>query len=291
MPLPPASAAGVSPVLLEVLPANLMTLAGGMTATTLPWTEQEDSIVMEAVTLSSEQPFTRWSDLAAQLPGRVGKQVRDRWTNQLNPHIIHRPFRRDEDLVLWEGHTKLGKRWVELSTTLFQSTRSENQIKNRWYSASFQKFIADEFGPTAYEDPATARRNSNSSTNSSSSSSAAIVDSKASLNDRTLLLGESTVVVPMPLPPASAVPAGVPLLPEVLLADPSTIAGSRTTTTNTYATVAEAEDEAGTVEAAAAAAAAMNAMHHTTEETMHTLGVENNNNTEEDGVPSPYRHV
>lgn len=114
------------------------------------WTDQEDAIVMEAVTNSKEQPFTRWSDLAQRLPGRVGKQIRDRWVNHLNPNINHLPFSREDDLLLWEGHKKLGKRWVEIATSFFQSTRSENHIKNRWYSASFKKFIANEFGPNAY---------------------------------------------------------------------------------------------------------------------------------------------
>ena len=111
-----------------------------------PWTEHEDAIVMAAVTTSSEQPFTRWSDLAQQLPGRVGKQIRTRWKNRLNPSINPRPFSREDDLLLWEGITQRGKRWVELTTTVFQSTRSENQLKNRWCSASFKKFVSNEFG-------------------------------------------------------------------------------------------------------------------------------------------------
>jgi len=114
------------------------------------WQDHEDAIVVEAVSTSSEQPFTRWSDLAQRLPGRVGKQIRDRWVNHLNPAINHMPFSREDDLLLWEGHKKLGKRWVEISTKYFNSTRSENHIKNRWYSASFKKFIANEFGPDAY---------------------------------------------------------------------------------------------------------------------------------------------
>merc|ERR1712166_742801 len=40
------------------------------------WTDQEDFIVIDAVTNSSEQPV--WSDLAQRIPGRVGKQIRDR---------------------------------------------------------------------------------------------------------------------------------------------------------------------------------------------------------------------
>mmetsp|Transcript_20231 Transcript_20231/g.29617 ORF Transcript_20231/g.29617 Transcript_20231/m.29617 type:complete len:285 (+) Transcript_20231:1-855(+) len=114
------------------------------------WQDHEDLIVIEAVTTCKEQPFTRWSDLAQKLPGRVGKQIRDRWVNHLNPNINHMPFTKEDDMKLWEGHKQLGKRWVEISTKFFTSSRSENHIKNRWYSASFKKFVATEFGPNAY---------------------------------------------------------------------------------------------------------------------------------------------
>lgn len=114
------------------------------------WQDHEDAIVVEAVSTSSEQPFTRWSDLAQRLPGRVGKQIRDRWVNHLNPAINHLPFSKEDDLLLWNGHMKHGKRWVEISSKFFVNSRSENHIKNRWYSASFKKFISNEFGPDAY---------------------------------------------------------------------------------------------------------------------------------------------
>jgi hypothetical protein len=60
------------------------------------------------------------------------------------------PFTKEDDNKLWTGHTQLGKRWVEISTKFFNSSRSENHIKNRWYSASFKKFVATEYGPNAY---------------------------------------------------------------------------------------------------------------------------------------------
>ncbi len=64
------------------------------------WTEEEDAVVIEAVGSSVEDPFTRWSDLAQRLPGRVGKQVRDRWVNHLNPAISHSPFGREDVSIL-----------------------------------------------------------------------------------------------------------------------------------------------------------------------------------------------
>ncbi len=60
------------------------------------WTDEEDAVVVETVQNSMEEPFTRWSDLAQRLPGRVGKQVRDRWVNHLNPAINHLPFSRED---------------------------------------------------------------------------------------------------------------------------------------------------------------------------------------------------
>jgi hypothetical protein len=116
------------------------------------WREEEDAIVLRVIAQSPEPTFTQWADLAPQLPGRSGKQIRDRWVNYLNPAINHLPFSREDDLRLWEGHNKLGKRWVEISVKVFNSTRSENHIKNRWYSAAFKKFIANEYGPNAYVD-------------------------------------------------------------------------------------------------------------------------------------------
>lgn len=114
------------------------------------WTDQEDRIVIEAVEQSLEQPFTKWSDLAQKLPGRVGKQIRDRWVNHLNPNINHLPFAKEDDMLLYKGHEEHGKKWVEISASYFNSTRSENQVKNRWYSASFKKFCDSEFGPGTY---------------------------------------------------------------------------------------------------------------------------------------------
>lgn len=130
------------------------------------WKEEEDAIVLRVIFATSNgppgtanndgsephPPFTQWADLAPQLPGRTGKQIRDRWVNYLNPAINHLPFSREDDLRLWRGHKELGKRWVEISVKVFHSARSENHIKNRWYSAAFKKFIAKEFGMDAYVD-------------------------------------------------------------------------------------------------------------------------------------------
>ena len=97
------------------------------------WTAEEDSIVMRIVLAEQAEaaPYTRWYELIKHLPGRTGRQARGRWTNFLNPAIDKTPFGREDDLALLMGHSEFGKRWVEISELVFQSRRSENQVKNR----------------------------------------------------------------------------------------------------------------------------------------------------------------
>jgi hypothetical protein len=49
-----------------------------------PWTVEEDAKVRALV---EEHGTKRWSVIAASLPGRTGKQCRERWHNQLDPAI------------------------------------------------------------------------------------------------------------------------------------------------------------------------------------------------------------
>ena len=54
-----------------------------------PWTAEEDRIVIEMVgRYSSVTPNKiRWSNIANNLPGRLGKQARERWYNHLDPAL------------------------------------------------------------------------------------------------------------------------------------------------------------------------------------------------------------
>lgn len=46
------------------------------------------------------QNITRWSDIAACIPGRVGKQCRERYHNHLDPNINKGPWTPEEDAIL-----------------------------------------------------------------------------------------------------------------------------------------------------------------------------------------------
>jgi myb proto-oncogene protein len=80
---------------------------------------------------AEDAPYTRWYELIKHLPGKTGSQARGRWSNTLNPAIDRTPFGREDDLALLKGHSEFGKRWVEISELVFQSRRSENQVKYR----------------------------------------------------------------------------------------------------------------------------------------------------------------
>ena len=45
-----------------------------------PWAAEEDAKVLELVRLHGAK---KWSTIAAELPGRIGKQCRERWHNHL----------------------------------------------------------------------------------------------------------------------------------------------------------------------------------------------------------------
>jgi Myb-like DNA-binding domain len=80
-----------------------------------PWTEDEDRKVVELV---KKLGAKKWSLIASHLPGRVGKQCRERWHNHLNPDICKEAWKLEEDRTILECHLTVGNRWAEIAKLL-----------------------------------------------------------------------------------------------------------------------------------------------------------------------------
>jgi hypothetical protein len=93
------------------------------------FTADEDALLCRVM---QDLPFTRWIDIASQLPGRSARQCRDRWMNYLSPANKNEAWTTAEDDLLLEKVNELGSRWSLISK--YFNGRSENNVKNRWYT-------------------------------------------------------------------------------------------------------------------------------------------------------------
>ena len=72
-----------------------------------------------------------WDEIAKYLPGRTGRQCRDRYNNYLSKTVIPKNWTKEEDQIIIEKYRQFGPRWTVISS--FLDARSGNNVKNRWY--------------------------------------------------------------------------------------------------------------------------------------------------------------
>jgi len=92
------------------------------------WTPEEDSVLEGAV---NEHGPKNWSKIALLLPGRLGKQCRERWFCYLSPDISLEPWTEEEEEKLIEAHQLYGNQWARIKT--FLPGRTDNSIKNHFH--------------------------------------------------------------------------------------------------------------------------------------------------------------
>ena len=76
------------------------------------WTKEEDQVLLSIV---ASRGAKNWTDIARNLPGRIGKQCRERWHNHLDPNISKRKWTIEEDLLIVKLHLKYGNRWCDIA--------------------------------------------------------------------------------------------------------------------------------------------------------------------------------
>lgn len=95
----------------------------------------EDDLLRQLV--ESKGAKCSWSTIAARIPGRTGKQCRERWLNHLDPTVVKGGWTDEEDRKLLALHEEYGNKWAVIAKQF--PGRTDNSIKNRWNSTLKKK--------------------------------------------------------------------------------------------------------------------------------------------------------
>ena len=91
------------------------------------WSPMEDYLLKKMV---SEHGLNSWNEISIQIPGRSGKQCRERWMIHHDPNLKKEIFTHEEDQLLIYYQRLCGNKWSLISKYI--EGRSATCLKNRW---------------------------------------------------------------------------------------------------------------------------------------------------------------
>lgn len=98
------------------------------------WSAEEDATLRRLV---RERGAKGWREIAAAIPKRTGKQVRERWINQLSPGVKGGGWTEEEDRMVVFLQGRYGNKWSIIAKSL--DGRTDNHVKNRYNSTLRRK--------------------------------------------------------------------------------------------------------------------------------------------------------
>ncbi|OHS97144.1 hypothetical protein TRFO_36701 [Tritrichomonas foetus] len=123
------------------------------------FTPAEDQLLLQMIEVNGPH---RWDSIAESMPGRSGRQCRDRYKNYLMETLKNGPWTPEEDELLTKKYIEYGSHWSLISK--FFPGRSTNNIKNRWYTyhqkrenppakgSKINNFICQQNGNSTFEN-------------------------------------------------------------------------------------------------------------------------------------------
>lgn len=98
------------------------------------WLPAEDALLRDAymrISTEHDEPLP-WNEVALLVPGRSGKQCRERWVHHLQPAVHKGDWTEEEDAMIFQQMQVHGKKWSAIAAAI--PGRTDHAIKNRYYS-------------------------------------------------------------------------------------------------------------------------------------------------------------